>query len=266
MTSAPIPDEYVWRFPDVVLLDLERGWESRGFSTRLSRVVTFRESWGQRSPRAWRPSTTGDLFVSLDELWFVASTQSMNIRQQNVAHWHITSGCPDYRGRAVADSEQLIVHERSGSPTSLGWGGSHIGRVLTDVLGREGTLFDLTIAFVEGPERRSSLADRMPHHAEVPSQELTHAEVLELDYFWGGENLAAQEESTAVEAASLNRSDLSDRLQLVRRYHDLAEHQLVLVDREMQRRSGDAAFVRAQQDRLNADNEKYFGPGGLLDR
>lgn len=264
MATAPISPRYCWRLPEVVRFDRDRGWHSAGFTTRLTGSVSFRDTVGGRRPQEWRPELKGELLVGWDEMLFLAATDSQRVDIQDIVHWEIKAGAPDYRGRALADTQQLVLHMRSGHPVALGWTGTFLGQVLADVLGRTGQYYDLTIAFVEGPDRRASLADRLPPFADWSLGGLSNEQVLDIEDFWAGESHESLEEFKAVKCACVTRPDLGSRLRLVESYLDGVSRQILRVDREMQhRRATDQAFVSAYEARQwEAANRISQLPGG----
>jgi hypothetical protein len=257
-------DDYCWMLV-ACRYTVNRNWESHGFTTRLTRHVSLRESWGQRLPAGWRPGDMGKVYLNLNELLFVGNTSNITIRLSDIRLCEVRDQAPDIRGRAAPGMQLIILHLWSGQTHAYAAAGTALGQLVEELASGNGPLVGMTIAFFEGPRRRASLVERLPDYAGQPLSGLGHYEVLYLQAFWSGELYESSDEIDALKVVTLSRPELSGRLELAREYELGVTKQLGAAHEEVGKRAGDLAFRAADRAFLEAasvnDSLSPYGPG-----
>lgn len=245
-----LADDFVWALP-ATLLAAQPSWRSMGFSTRLSRHVSLRESWGQRVPSSWTPAEQGTLYLNPDALMFIGSTANSSVDYSDVVAADRSDG-----GRGLG--EFVVLHLRHGRPVAFS-GGPSVCDAVKDLVSSTGKFTEITSAFLSGPEHRSSLEDRLPPAHRLPLDVVSHRELVDLEDFWLMESDTVVQELTAVSLMlDLGRTQLSGLKTTLNAYLEIVSSIIVGIDAEMRRRPGNGVSS-ARHEKNTALMDAHLG-------
>ena len=241
--NPALAHRYLWAIP-ASLLVAQPAWQSRGFSTRLTRHVSLRESWGQVVPSGWSIAEHGTLYLNRDELLFIGPTSNASVEFTDVIATEIYDG-----GREVGHF--VVVHRRRGKSIAFG-SGDAVCRGVTDMVSN-GPFRERAEALIEGPAFRRALEARVPTLQGKPLDQMSDEELVKIEDFWSVENdTVANELAAAMLQISLGRTDHDDRRREIEAHLDALRPITIAIDEEVQRRG--RGYRRARDETSSASD------------